>query len=135
MLAAIDGHAKNFSVFLLPAGAYRLTPRYDILSAYPVLGHGRGKLSPHKIRIAMALCGKNRHYRWKEICARHWLETAKQCGLGDMQAVLQEVIAKTTAVVKQARAAIPRGFPPQIADSILQGLSARAAQLTAELSG
>jgi hypothetical protein len=35
-------HAKNFSVFLLPSGAYRLTPRYDILSAYPVLGHGRG---------------------------------------------------------------------------------------------
>ena len=40
MLAAIDGHAKNFSIFLLPKGAYQLTPLYDILSAYPVLGHG-----------------------------------------------------------------------------------------------
>src|SRR5438094_688749 len=38
MLAAIDGHAKNFSVFLLPLGAYKLALRYDILSAYPVLG-------------------------------------------------------------------------------------------------
>ena len=46
-----DGHAKNFSVFLLPGGAYRLTPRYDTLSAYPVLGHGRGKYAPEKITI------------------------------------------------------------------------------------
>ncbi|HTI70960.1 MAG TPA: HipA domain-containing protein, partial [Candidatus Limnocylindria bacterium] len=28
LLAAIDGHAKNFSLFLLPGSAYRLTPRY-----------------------------------------------------------------------------------------------------------
>src|SRR6185295_4475234 len=33
LLAGIDGHAKNFSIFLLPGGAYRLTPRYDIMSA------------------------------------------------------------------------------------------------------
>src|SRR5207244_7954816 len=39
LLAAIDGHAKNFSIFLRAGGAYRLTPRYDILSAYPMLGH------------------------------------------------------------------------------------------------
>jgi serine/threonine-protein kinase HipA len=82
VLAAIDGHAKNFSVFLLPGGAYRLTPRYDILSAYPVLGHGRGKLSTQKIRMAMAVQGKNRHCHWNEIRTRHWLETAKRVGSG-----------------------------------------------------
>ncbi|HXC36126.1 MAG TPA: HipA domain-containing protein [Candidatus Acidoferrales bacterium] len=60
LLAAIDGHAKNFSVFLLAGGAYRLTPRYDILSAHPTLGHGRGKLSPQKIKMAMAVPGKRR---------------------------------------------------------------------------
>jgi serine/threonine-protein kinase HipA len=72
LLAAIDGHAKNFSIVLQAGGAYRLTPRYDILSAHPMLGKGRGMLSPHKIRMAMAVCGRNRHYRWKEISARHW---------------------------------------------------------------
>jgi len=55
LLAAIDGHAKNFSVFLQAGGGYRLTPRYDILSAHPMLGHGRGKLSPHKIGMAMSV--------------------------------------------------------------------------------
>ena len=133
MLAAIDGHAKNFSVFLLPGGAYRLTPRYDILSAYPVLGHGRGKLSPHKIKMAMAVTGKNRHYRWMEISARHWLETAKRCGLGEMKMVIQGTIDKTSEVIRQVQGRIPEGFPAPIADSILDGLKARAEQLAREL--
>ncbi len=133
MLAAIDGHAKNFSVSLLPAGAFRLTPRYDILSAYPVLGHGRGKLSPEKIRMAMAVQGKNRHYRWKEISARHWLETAKRCGFGQMEAIIHEAAVKTPEVVKRVHGMIPAGFPVHIADSILAGISARAAELEEEL--
>lgn len=28
------GHAKNFSLFLLAQGRFRLTPRYDVLSAW-----------------------------------------------------------------------------------------------------
>ena len=37
-MAAIDGHAKNFSLFLEPGSAYRMTPIYDVLSAYPMMG-------------------------------------------------------------------------------------------------
>lgn len=55
LLAAIDGHAKNFSLFLLPGGAFRLTPRYDVLSAHPLLGHGRGRLARQKVKMAMAV--------------------------------------------------------------------------------
>ena len=135
MLAAIDGHAKNFSVFLLPAGAYRLTPRYDILSAYPVLGHGRGMLSPHKIKMAMAVTGKNRHYRWIEIGARHWLATAKRCGLSEMRTVLQDTIGKTPDVIRHVQERIPKGFPDKIVDSILEGVKARSHQLAEELAG
>ncbi len=40
LLAAPDGHAKDFSIFLEGGGRYRLTPLYDVMSAYPVLGHG-----------------------------------------------------------------------------------------------
>lgn len=133
MLAAIDGHAKNFRVFLLPAGAFRLTPRYDILSAYPVLGHGRGRLAPEKIRMAMAVRGKKRHDRWKEIRARHWLEMGKRCGFSGMKTIVQEAVAKTPEVVKQGQSIIPAGFPAQIADSILEGIGARAAQLAEEI--
>ena len=40
LLAAPDGHAKNFSIFIEPEGRYRLTPLYDIMSAWPVIGDG-----------------------------------------------------------------------------------------------
>ena len=35
LLGAIDGHAKNFSVFLSPGCRYRMTPLYDVVSAQP----------------------------------------------------------------------------------------------------
>lgn len=134
LLAAIDGHAKNFSIFLCAGGAYRLTPRYDILSAYPMLGKGRGKLSPHKIRMAMAVRGKNRHYRWREISARHWLETARRCGFSEMKSLMDEVIAQTPTVVAKASARLPRKFPDQIATTILNGITATAGLLGGQVT-
>jgi serine/threonine-protein kinase HipA len=135
MLAAIDGHAKNFSLFLLPGGAYRLTPRYDILSAYPILGHGRGKLAPEKIRMAMAVAGKSRHYRWKEIHTRHWIETARRQGLGDMEQIISDVIVRTPAALNRLRNLVPTEFPMQIADAITSGIETCVEQLKSELSG
>jgi serine/threonine-protein kinase HipA len=134
LLAAIDGHAKNFSIFLQAGGAYRLTPRYDILSAHPMLGKGRGMLSPHKIRMAMAMRGKNRHYRWQEIQARHWLETAKRCGFSEMKIVMEEVITQTPKVVERVAARLPRKFPEQIAKTILSGTAAAVRLLGEQLA-
>jgi serine/threonine-protein kinase HipA len=122
LLAAIDGHAKNFSLFLQPGGSYELTPRYDILSAYPLLGSGRGKLAPQKISMAMAVEGKNRHYHWDRIRARHWAETARQCGLADMDEIMAEVIAAVPGSLERVNALIPRGFPSEILDPIFDGV-------------
>ena len=133
MLAAIDGHAKNFSIYLLPKGAYQLTPRYDILSAYPVLGHGRGKLAPERIKMAMSVKGKSRHYVWTEIHARHWIETAKRHGITNMNSIVEDLVAKTPAVIDRVRSLLPTDFPSQIAETILAGLRSRAEQLKAEL--
>ena len=133
LLAAIGGHAKNFSIFLLQAGAYQLTPRYDILSAYPVMGHLRGKLAPEKITMAMALEGKNRHYRWEGIRVRHWLETAKRCGVPNMEEIISEVVARAPAVIERVRVSIPAGFPAQIAASIFDGFQLSSERLAAEL--
>ncbi|MCP4402079.1 MAG: type II toxin-antitoxin system HipA family toxin, partial [bacterium] len=60
LLAAIDGHEKNFSIFLTPGG-YKLTPLYDVMSAAPY-----PELSAHKVKLAMSV-GDKRHYRLKEI--------------------------------------------------------------------
>ena len=81
----------------------------------------------------MAAQGKNRHYRWREICARHWLETAKRCGFSEMKPVMRDVIARTPEVIQRVRGMLPPGFPAPIADSILDGIQAGAEQLKMEL--
>jgi serine/threonine-protein kinase HipA len=80
MLAATDGHAKNFSLFHERGGTYRLTPLYDVLSAWPILGRGPNTLDGHKVKLAMAVRGKNAHWKINEIKARHWDAVAKLAG-------------------------------------------------------
>jgi serine/threonine-protein kinase HipA len=46
MFTAIDGHAKNFSIRLLPEGRFRLTPLYDVISAWPITGSRQNQIHP-----------------------------------------------------------------------------------------
>lgn len=62
LLAAIDGHATKYSLMLGAGGAFRLTPLYTVLSAYPVIGRGANQLAPQRETIAMALKGKKPRY-------------------------------------------------------------------------
>ena len=82
LLAAIDGHAKNFSIALNQNG-YRLTPFYDVLSAYPYFG--QGNIQAKKIKIAMKVHSKNTHYKWNEIMPRLWPEHGKKQGIPEEQ--------------------------------------------------
>jgi serine/threonine-protein kinase HipA len=134
LLAGIDGHAKNFSLFLLRGGGFRLTPRYDVLSAHPMLGHGRGRLSPEKITMAMALEGKNRHYRWNGIRLCHWLETGKRCGVPQMETLVRGVIDRTPVALAEVRNVVPPGFPAEMVDTVLDGVQAAAKQLGEEIA-
>jgi serine/threonine-protein kinase HipA len=84
--------------------------------------------------MAMAVRGKNRHYRWKEITARHWLETAKRCGFPEIKTVMEEVIAQTPKAVEQTTARLPPRFPDHIAESILSGAAAAARLLGEQLA-
>lgn len=132
MLRAPDGHAKNFSLHLLPGGRYRLTPLYDVMSAWPVLGDGPAQWSPHELKLAMALVGKSRHYRVADIRRRHFNTTARRCGYGpDAEPLLQELVARTPAVVDEVQRSLPEGFSQRVADRILGGLLDAARALDA----
>lgn len=133
LLAAIDGHAKNFSLFLQAGGRFNLTPSYDVLSAHPMLGHGRGLLPPQKITMAMALEGNNRHYKWNSIRARHWIETARLAGFSEMNPLMREVIDQTSGVAGAVRQHLPKGFPEHVAQTILDGMQSAAGSLQEEL--
>ncbi len=133
LLAATDGHAKNFSLFHERGGKYRLTPFYDVLSAWPLIGRGAGKLDEHKVKLAMAVRSKSAHWKLNDIRARHWIETARRYGIPDMPAILADLAARTPDVVATVGSALPKGFPAVVADSILTGVRASAERLGAEL--
>lgn len=131
LLCAPDGHAKNFSLVIQREGRYRLTPLYDVLSAFPVLGHGSGKLAPEKVKMAMAAVSRNRHYKWAEILARHWMATANACGISRAaaQSVIENLVVATPKVVETVAKHLPAGFPPAVSDPILGGLQAACKRL------
>jgi len=134
MVRAIDGHAKNFSLFLNPGGRFQLTPLYDVLSAWPVIGPRSGQWPQQKLRMAMAWHGeKGRYTKPLEITARRMLLTAKRLGLGDAQATLCDLIAQAPAVVSVVRSQLPPGFPEGVADPVLSGLEASAAEMRFQL--
>ena len=134
MLCATDGHAKNFSLFMRPGGRYQLTPLYDVLSAYPVLGEGPARISPHRARMAMAVRSKNAHWRMCDIVRRHWVALGARHGVAtedgrQVDLLIDDVVARTPAVIGAVCARLPEGFPEAVADGILEGLQAAANRL------
>lgn len=115
MLAATDGHAKNFSIRLLREGRYRLTPLYDVLSAWPIAGNRQNQVHHKKLSLAMALRGTQKHYRIVEVTRRHFNIAARQCGFdNDMESIIADVIARTPSVIERVGASLPSGFPEKL---------------------
>ncbi|MBM7131175.1 type II toxin-antitoxin system HipA family toxin [Dyella mobilis] len=132
LLRAPDGHAKNFSIQLLPRGRFQLTRLYDVMSAYPVLGNGPRQWSSHDIKLAMALLGKNRHYAMQRIQRRHFNSTAQQVGYAPTaEPIIEEILARTPAVIAEVHADLPQNFSQVVAETILGGLAQAAGALEA----
>lgn len=122
ILQAPDGHGKNFSIQHHAGSGFHLTPIYDVLSAYPISGHGRGRLPTQQIKMAMAVTGKNRHYRWNEIYPRHWLDHGSRMGMRDeMEELLHTVPERVNQAFVEVKAQIPADFPNEVFDSIAKG--------------
>ncbi|WP_329742966.1 type II toxin-antitoxin system HipA family toxin [Dyella sp. A6] len=132
LMAATDGHAKNFSLFLLPGGRYRMTPLYDVLSAYPIMGRGTNRLNPREARLAMAVTGKNRHYHLQEIHRWHWVEMGSALGLPEVPALIDAVLGKMPAVLDGVASRLPDGFPIAVFEAVSAGMAAAARRLGSE---
>ncbi|WP_392536866.1 type II toxin-antitoxin system HipA family toxin [Legionella sp. 227] len=122
LLAAIDGHAKNFSLFIEAEGKYRLSPLYDIISAYPLIK--KNQLQSQKIKMAMALKGKNNHYHWHTLQRRHFLDTSKDANYSSDRAemILNDMLEKTDSVIQEVSKKLPAEFPNHISEPIFDGL-------------
>ena len=130
LLAATDGHAKNFSIFLERGGAYRLTPFYDVLSAWPVIGSGADQIAFQKAKLAMALRSKSSHWALQDLRARHWDGVAKLAGLGDAHALCNDLLAQLPGALDTVEAQLPSSFPEHVARAIFEGVRNTAKRLT-----
>lgn len=129
MLDSTDGHAKNYSVFLEAKDRFRLTPLYDILSAAPLAA--TGELSSRRLKLAMGLIGKNRHYRMTDFEPRHFLSTAAAVDYpkAEMLAVLNHFARLAPEVVAKVRNKLPSGFLETTASPIFEVLQKRAGKI------
>lgn len=134
MLGATDGHAKNFSIALSPGGRFRLTPLYDVLTAQPSLD--AGQIQQKKFKLAMSV-GKNRHYPVESIMPRHFQQTAERAGVGAplMRGLFEDLAANAQKKTDEVIAALPKGFPEELASSIKSAVHDRTRLIAEALGG
>ena len=131
LLAATDGHAKNFSIFHYAGGRFGMTPLYDVLSAWPVIGPAANQLSVQDARLAMAIRGNSRHYRLREIHPRHWHELALRAGVPRLWDRMRNLVESADAHVAVVKARLPSNFPERVIDAIAAGVKQQAATFIA----
>ncbi|MCP2090978.1 UNVERIFIED_ORG: serine/threonine-protein kinase HipA [Paraburkholderia sediminicola] len=130
MLAAPDGHAKNFSIRLLAGGQYRLTPLYDVMSIWPVEGNGPNQWSWFKARLAMGMWSRSKHDAFRDVQRRHFNTMALRCSYGaNAEPLIQRLIEQTPQVIARVSAELPERFPGKVAERIFKGLKNSAAKL------
>ena len=106
-----------------PAGGrFQLTPLYDVLSAWPIIGKKANEIPLEKVKLAMALPGQRPHYLLKSIQRRHFELLAKRMGVAEAGKIIDETAARAPRAIEAAAHGLPRGFPQQMLDRVLEGL-------------
>lgn len=125
LLGATDGHAKNFSFFLLPGDRFRMAPLYDVMSAQPYVD--RRQLAKNKMKMAMSI-GRKRHYRFDTIMPRHFVETAEESRLpaGSVREMMDDLKKTIEPAIHNTMKSMPKNFPKDLMNSIKDGIFSRA---------
>ena len=132
LLAAPDGHAKNFSLFLTRDG-YRLTPLYDVLSAWPIIGSGPSEWAYQDATLAMAIRGSRPYRALGRIALRHWKRLAQQTSAPGAFIAMVQLVEHAEGALRRVEAQLPADFPEQVWERIAQGVRRHRAQFLAAL--
>jgi len=128
LIGATDGHAKNFSIALMPGGCFTMTPLYDVLTVQPSLE--AGQLQVKDMKLAMRV-GKSRHYKVSEIQGRHFVETGLAAGFSREQVarIFEDIEARSEVAFATALADMPTDFPGALFDAVKRGFDQRVPRL------
>jgi len=124
VLGAVDGHGKNFSLFLEAGGNYRLTPLYDVLSIYPIMA--QKQIHPSKVKMAMSVVGTKKKYLWERIHVDNWIRTADACNFSreSMHEIIKDALSSMGEVIEKVQSQLPADFPEHIANPIFSYMQA-----------
>lgn len=125
MIGATDGHAKNFSINILPGGRFRMSPLYDVLTAEPEYAANRIRRKDYKLAMKW---GKSRHYKIVDIRTHHIQETGLESGLsrGAIQEVIQEILDEAGPALEKTIRDLPKTFPQVLIDALSGATESRS---------
>ena len=127
LLAGIDGHAKNYSLRLLPGGRFRLAPLYDVVSVQPALA--AATLPPSEALMSLGV-GKSAERAVDRIQPHHFVETGVAAGVPArvVRGVFEELIEARAGAFDSVGGTLPEGFPAGIAAAAFEGVTTRLRQ-------
>jgi serine/threonine-protein kinase HipA len=126
MLAATDGHAKNFSIYHRRGGSFGLTPLYDVLSTWSVVGKRAGQLDIHEPKLAMALRGNKAHYKIAEIQPRHFQALTDRYPDAEAWPAMIELAGRVEGAVETVERQLPEGFAQSVWTPVSKGILRQA---------
>ncbi|MBL8354242.1 MAG: type II toxin-antitoxin system HipA family toxin [Delftia acidovorans] len=122
LLAAIDGHSKNFSISIGRGGEYNLTPLYDVISVWPNIGHGHGKIELQKASMAMGVpTSSGRQRKINLIQTRHWKAVADSLKIQGLWEDMVEMVENLEFSISAVSEILPENVPKDFAEEIFAG--------------
>ena len=113
LLAATDGHAKNYSLVAAPDGRVRLAPLYDIASVLPY-----AQFDFKRVKLAMKIADQ---YRLRDIGRREWEKLSRDLKVNAdelLGRLIQLAEALPDRIADTARAAIAAGLQPTVIERL-----------------
>ena len=100
-----------------------------MLSAWPITGPGKSQLAFQKAKLAMAIRGKQLHYRTGEITAGHWHELAQKSGVPGLWQRMQSLLEASVPAMDRLGEQLPSRFPERVYSTIRAGILSRSQRL------
>ena len=125
LLAAIDGHPKNYCLRLLPGGEYRLAPFFDIVSFQWTIH--REVFGADELGMSFTVGTTEPTRAVGEITPRHFVESGEAAGIpaASTREILSELVETRGEAFDRARARLPDDFPPEVSEPILDAAGER----------
>jgi serine/threonine-protein kinase HipA len=133
LLAAPDGHAKNFSVFLRRDG-YVMTPLNDVLSAWPIIGNRANELSYDDATLAIAVRGSRLYRKLGQIALRHWARLARETAVPGAFDEMVRMVDVSDDALTRLELRLPSTVPAGVWERVARGVRQHRARFLNSLA-